>query len=133
MSGMTAFNGSLAYSMCCLVRDLNNYVASTWMPLLKLTIVAASNSILTSRKNFRAASPTALTIRTSGHLHVGCDVDSLLFFLGRPYLLHTMLDYVYLIWLSLHLGEAFTVAGTITMWNNPPSKDTSLNDTLGLH
>lgn len=134
MSGMTAFNGSPAYSMCCLVRDLNNYTASTWMATSEVDHRCCLQQHPNLTKEFQGRFPDgSLRIRTSGHLHVGCDVGSLLLFLGRPCLLQTMLDYVYLNWLSLHLGEAFIVAGTITMRNNPPSKDTSLNDTLGLH
>lgn len=39
-----------------------------------------------------------------------------------------MLDRVYWIWQALHLDQANTVAGTITLNNNPPSRNTTLDD-----
>lgn len=46
---------------------------------------------------------------------------------------HTMLDYVFWLWQALHPDQAFTVAGTITMQNTPPSRNATLNDTLSFN
>jgi tyrosinase len=43
---------------------------------------------------------------------------------------HSMLDRVYWIWQALHLNQAGTVAGTITINNNPPSRKTGLDDVI---
>lgn len=41
-----------------------------------------------------------------------------------------MLDRVYWMWQALHREQANTVAGTITLNNNPPSRNTSLEDLI---
>lgn len=41
-----------------------------------------------------------------------------------------MVDRVWWIWQALHLNQAKTVAGTITLFNNPPSRDTTLQDLI---
>ena len=41
-----------------------------------------------------------------------------------------MLDRVYWMWQALHLDQANTVAGTLTLNNNPPSRETSLEDLI---
>jgi tyrosinase len=39
-----------------------------------------------------------------------------------------MLDRVYWIWQALHGDQAGTIAGTITIFNSPPSRDATLED-----
>lgn len=46
------------------------------------------------------------------------------------FLHHAMVDRVYWLWQALHLGEAFNIAGTITILNNPPSRDARLDDVV---
>ena len=41
-----------------------------------------------------------------------------------------MLDRVYWIWQALHKEQANTVAGTLTLNNNPPSRNTTLEDLI---
>lgn len=41
-----------------------------------------------------------------------------------------MLDRVYWIWQALHMDQAHTVAGTLTLNNNPPSRNTTLDDLI---
>lgn len=41
-----------------------------------------------------------------------------------------MLDRVYWMWQALHLDQANTVAGTLTLNNKPPSRDTTLEDLI---
>lgn len=41
-----------------------------------------------------------------------------------------MVDRVYWLWQALHPDKAFTVEGTITMMNKPPSRDVVMSDTL---
>lgn len=41
-----------------------------------------------------------------------------------------MLDKVYWIWQALHPEQANTVAGTITLSNNPPSRNATLEDLI---
>jgi tyrosinase len=43
-----------------------------------------------------------------------------------------MVDYVYWIWQALHLDQAETIAGTITILNQPPSRNTSTADIIEL-
>jgi len=39
-----------------------------------------------------------------------------------------MVDRVYWLWQALHREQAGTIAGTITLNNNPPSRNTTLED-----
>lgn len=41
-----------------------------------------------------------------------------------------MVDRVYWLWQALHKEEANTIAGTITLNNNPPSRNTTLEDLI---
>jgi tyrosinase len=41
-----------------------------------------------------------------------------------------MVDRVYWIWQALHLNQANTIAGTITLNNKPPSRNASLDDVI---
>ena len=43
-----------------------------------------------------------------------------------------MLDKVYWIWQNLHLDQAEEIAGTITMFDNPPSRDAVVEDELDM-
>lgn len=44
-----------------------------------------------------------------------------------------MIDMVWWLWQALHLKQAKTVAGTITLFNNPPSRDTRLDDIIQMN
>jgi tyrosinase len=41
-----------------------------------------------------------------------------------------MLDRVYWVWQALHLDRANTIAGTLTLNNNPPSRETTSEDLI---
>jgi tyrosinase len=43
---------------------------------------------------------------------------------------HSMIDRVYWLWQALHLDQAGTIAGTITLNNKPASRATSLDDVI---
>lgn len=43
-----------------------------------------------------------------------------------------MIDYLYWLWQMLHPSLAATVGGTITMFNEPPSRNTSATDEIYL-
>ncbi|KAL1872652.1 hypothetical protein Daus18300_004197 [Diaporthe australafricana] len=136
MRGMTPSNGSLAYNPTCLSRDLSNYTASTWLTnanLLNLTTGAASATIKAFQDELQGRfSDGFLGLHVAGHFSIGGDADDLFSSPVDPafYLHHTMLDYVFWIWQALHPSEALNIAGTLTLGNNPPSRDTRLNDTL---
>ena len=41
-----------------------------------------------------------------------------------------MVDRIYWIWQALHLSQADTIAGTITILNNPPSRNATKEDPI---
>lgn len=73
-------------------------------------------------------------MHATGHISVGGEASDIFSSINDPSFLfhHAMVDYVYWIWQALHLNQSETVAGTITILNTPPSRDTLLTDVLDL-
>ncbi|KAK7906577.1 hypothetical protein PG985_016314 [Apiospora marii] len=100
----------------CIRRDLNSYVTANYFTteaLLNVTLGAASGSI---KRAFRAGGD-------------GTDVFSSpndpAFFLH-----HAMVDRVWWMWQALHPTLATTIDSTITMNNDPPSRNATIDDLL---
>ncbi|KAI0905943.1 hypothetical protein F4823DRAFT_110886 [Ustulina deusta] len=136
--GMEPAPDALGYNPHCLSRDLSAYTASTWLTLgnvLNVTTGAASGSLLLFQNELQGRFTDGfLGLHTAGHGVTG-GISGDLF--GSPvdpvfFLHHAMLDRVYWIWQALHPFQANTVAGTLTLFNSPPSRDTSVNDTIDL-
>lgn len=122
----------------CLSRDLSAFTASTWLTLenvLNVTVGAASGSVLLFQNELQGRFTDGfLGLHTAGHGVMG-GISGDLF--GSPvdpvfFLHHAMVDRVYWIWQALHPAQAKTIAGTITLFNDPPSRDTSLDDVIDL-
>jgi tyrosinase len=41
--------------------------------------------------------------------------------------------YIYRLWQALHLNQAKSIAGTITIFNQPPSRDARLDDPIQMN
>lgn len=63
------------------------------------------------------------------YLHHVCSCPSKILFVQANGL-KAMVDRVYWIWQALHQEQANTVAGTITLNNSPPSRNTTLEDLI---
>jgi tyrosinase len=141
MQGEVSINGgklSLAYNPRCLKRDLSSYTASTWLTignLLNLTIGPASASVYTFQNELQGRFTDGfLGLHAGGHFTIGGDAGDIFSSPVDPafWLHHAMLDHVWWLWQALHLNQASTVAGTITLFNNPPSRNTTLDDALNM-
>lgn len=131
-------DGPLGYNPRCLSRDLGNYTASTWFTpenLLNITVGDASASIELFQNELQGRfGDLFLGMHASGHMAVGGEASDLFSSINDPsfWFHHSMVDYVYWIWQALHLDQAETIAGTITILNTPPSRDTSKDDIIDL-
>ncbi|KAK1566059.1 uncharacterized protein LY79DRAFT_529483 [Colletotrichum navitas] len=135
MDGLTANpGGPLAYNPRCLSRDISDWASQRWMTpvnLLNLTVGAASANITTFQDELQGRfSEGFLGTHSSGHMISNGEGTDFYSSTNEPmfYLHHAMIDKLYWIWQALHLGEAFTIAGTITSRNDPPSRDARLDD-----
>lgn len=136
--GETKVSTPLEYNPRCLKRDLSLYAASTWLTvpnLLNVTVGAAARSIATFQNELQGRFADGfLGLHAAGHFVMGGDAGDLYSSPVDPnfYLHHAMVDRVWWLWQALHGDQAETVAGTITINNNPPSRDTSLDDPLDM-
>jgi tyrosinase len=73
-----------------------------------------------------------LGLHAAGHFSIGGDAGDIFSSPVDPvfFLHHAMLDRVYWMWQALHLDQANTVAGTLTLNNKPASRDTTLEDLI---
>ncbi|KAI8625303.1 Di-copper centre-containing protein [Xylariaceae sp. FL1651] len=136
--GMSASPTPLGFNPHCLARDLSSFTALNWLTLqniLNITVGDASKSVLLFQNELQGRFTDGfLGLHTAGHGVMGGTSGDLF---GSPvdpvfWLHHAMVDRVYWIWQALHLSLADTVAGTLTVFNTPPSRDTSVDDLLSL-
>lgn len=136
LKASTSPDGPLGYNPRCLSRDLSNYTASTWFTaenLLNVTVGDASGSIELFQNELQGRfQDLFLGMHASGHMAVGGEASDLFSSINDPsfWFQHSMVDHVYWIWQALHLDQADTIAGTITILNQPPSRDTSIADII---
>jgi tyrosinase len=122
----------------CLRRDLTSYVTEHWMTassLLNITVGEASGSIALFQDELQGRPQDGfLGTHSSGHFAAGGDASDFFTSTNDPsfFLHHAMVDHVYWLWQSLHPDQANEIAGTITMFNDPPSRDTAKEDPLDL-
>ncbi|KAF9699242.1 hypothetical protein EKO04_002830 [Ascochyta lentis] len=136
MRGQTKVNGSLSYNPRCLKRDLTTYASSNWLTVenfLNLTTGDASKSVKLFQDELQGRFKDGfLGLHAAGHFSIGGDAGDIFSSPVDPvfFLHHAMLDRVYWIWQALHPEQANAVAGTITLNNNPPSRNTTLEDLI---
>jgi tyrosinase len=103
--------------------------------LFNVTLGDASGSIKLFQDEFQGRfSDGFLGIHAAGHFTAGGDATDLFSSPTDPsfFLHHSMVDRLYWIWQALHLPKAFDIAGTITILNQPPSRDALKTDPLDL-
>lgn len=138
MDGETKSNSSLGYNPHCLKRDLSNFTASNWLTttnLLNLTVGDASASVETFQDELQGRFAQGfLGLHAAGHFTINGDAADLFSSPVDPafWLHHAMLDRVWWLWQALHPDRAAAVAGTVTMNDNPPSHNTTVDDELYL-
>jgi tyrosinase len=73
-----------------------------------------------------------LGLHAAGHFAMGGDAGDIFSSPNDPvfFLHHAMLDRVWWLWQALHLDQAETVAGTLTLSNRPPSRNATVEDVV---
>jgi tyrosinase len=76
-----------------------------------------------------------LGLHAAGHFTLGGDAGDVFSSPNDPafFLHHSMVDYVWWIWQALHLDQARTVGGTLTPFNNPPTRNATLEDPVAMN
>ncbi|KAI0976146.1 Di-copper centre-containing protein [Xylaria arbuscula] len=128
----------LEYNPHCLSRDLSSFTAMHWLTIqniLNVTTGRASGSVYDFQNELQGRFTDGfLGLHTAGHGVMG-GVSGDLF--GSPvdpvfFLHHAMVDRTYWIWQALHPSLAETLGGTLTLFNSPPSRNTSVDDIIYL-
>ncbi|RGP66589.1 tyrosinase [Fusarium longipes] len=138
MDGMEATTTPLNYNPRCLRRDLSSYSVETWLNLPNLyniTLGQASHTIQAMQDEFQGRfGDKFLGMHAAGHFVMGGDSADLFSSPNDPvfFLHHSMVDRIYWIWQALHPKEAGNIAGTITILNQPPSRNAVKSDPLNM-
>ncbi|KAF2090081.1 tyrosinase central domain-containing protein [Saccharata proteae CBS 121410] len=128
----------LGYNPRCLRRDINEWVSSSFTKDSDTASLILENpdfywfSTL-MQGNFSAG---IMGVHTGGHMTINGDPGGDLFVSpGDPafYLHHSMIDRVWWIWQNQDIAKrTYAISGTITLDDLPPSRNTTLNDTMDL-
>jgi tyrosinase len=139
MAGETKVSSPLAHNPRCAKRDLTSYASSNWLTLTNLwnvTLGPASRSIGLFQNELQGRFTDGfLGLHAAGHFAIGGDAGDIFSSPVDPvfFLHHAMVDRVWWLWQALHLHIADTVAGTITLNNNPPSRNTLVTDLIQMN
>jgi tyrosinase len=134
MDGLVKVPSPLVYNPRCAKRDLTTFASSTWLKLdnlHNLTLGTASRNIATFQNELQGRfSEGFLGMHSAGHFSIGGDAGDVYSSPNDPvfFMHHAMLDQVWWIWQALYPNEAKTVAGTLTLSNNPPSRNATVDD-----
>jgi len=132
-----AFNG-LGYNPRCLRRDISKAASTVWSTDAEVV------DLITNYKNFTSFSTRMqgdfpngfLGVHTAGHYTVGGDPGGDLFASpGDPYFYfhHAMIDRVWWTWQNQDIqNRQYAIGATITLNNQPPSRNATLDDVLDL-
>lgn len=130
--------GSDFYNPHCLRRDMTSYVTETWgttANLLNVTVGAASRTIRDFQQEIEGSRFFEnIGFHAMGHAAMAADGADLYTSPNDPvfYFHHAMLDHVWWLWQVLHPEQARTIFGTITMRNDPPSRNATVDDLLDM-
>ncbi|KAF4976418.1 hypothetical protein FZEAL_6898 [Fusarium zealandicum] len=127
----------LRYNPHCVSRDLSSWLATriyTKEAFLNVTVGESAKDIAGFQTELDNQSSGLPGVHPGGHQTLSGSNSDLYSGVVDPafYLHHTMVDRVYWMWQALHPKEAKKIAGTITFANNPPSRNTSLEDLIEL-
>jgi tyrosinase len=136
MDGLVKSTSPLAYNPRCAKRDLTTSATTKWFTLENLhnlTLGDASENIYTFQNELQGRFTDGfLGLHATGHFAIGGEAGDFYSSTNDPlfFLHHSMLDRVWWIWQALHLDQAETVAGTLTINNSPPSRNTTKEDLI---
>ncbi|KAI8624806.1 hypothetical protein F5Y19DRAFT_467558 [Xylariaceae sp. FL1651] len=140
--GPSTARDPLAPNPRCLKRDLNTPICASFASLQNTTeTILESPDIELLQANIQgdfrypAAQKWLLAVHGGGHFTIAGDPGGDFFFSPLEpvfYLHHGQIDRMYFIWQNLDWDNRQTMAGTITMMNQPPSRNGTLDDTLDI-
>ncbi|KAF1816602.1 Di-copper centre-containing protein [Eremomyces bilateralis CBS 781.70] len=131
----------LGYNPRCLRRSLLNSMASEGLSALRVASLLIQSSTIAQFQDKMQGNVTPgpnyfLGVHAAGHYLINGEPGADIFTsTADPYffLHHAQLDRLWWIWQNLNRRTRLdAIAGTITMFNNPPSRDTSLDDMLDM-
>lgn len=135
--GIVKSPSTYAYNPRCLKRDLSAYAATHWTTTPQIAALILTPNVKAFQDNingdFNAGN---LGIHSAGHYTIGGDPGA--DFFGSPgdpafYLHHAMVDRAYWIHQTLNMPQSLTdLDGYRTIFNNPPSNETTLDDLIGM-
>ncbi|KAI1175544.1 hypothetical protein F4777DRAFT_322007 [Nemania sp. FL0916] len=133
----------LAPNPRCLKRDLNTALCATYASIKNTTETILEGVNIESfqaniQGDFRVPSARkwSFAVHGGGHFTIAGDPGSDFHFSPLEpvfYLHHGQIDRMYFVWQNLDWANRQTMAGTITMMNQPPSRNGTLDDILDIH
>lgn len=127
-----------AYNPRCLKRDVSVLVSSQWTTDQNSTDLITQNTDIYTFQNTMQGNFSAgfYGVHTGGHFTIGGDPGGDIFTSpGDPafFLHHSQIDRTWWIWQNQNLANRQNaIAGTITLNNDPPSRNGTLEDMLNL-
>ncbi|KAK3935751.1 hypothetical protein QBC46DRAFT_421335 [Diplogelasinospora grovesii] len=128
----------LKYNPRCLKRDLNGDICSKWAslrnatdPILNSKNIEVFQAVLQADGRVPEARSLGLALHGGGHYTISGDPGGDFYFSPLEpgfYLHHGQLDRLHFIWQNLDWKNRQTIAGTNTMYNQPPSANATLDD-----
>ncbi|KAI0457464.1 hypothetical protein F5B21DRAFT_512730 [Xylaria acuta] len=132
----------LASNPRCLKRDLNTPICATYASIKNTTEtilegkdVEGFQANIQGDFRYPAARKWAFAVHGGGHFTIAGDPGGDFYFSPLEpvfYLHHGQIDRMYFIWQNLDWAKRQTMAGTITMMNQPPSRNGTLDDVLDI-
>ncbi|KAI0881487.1 Di-copper centre-containing protein [Annulohypoxylon maeteangense] len=132
----------LAYNPRCLKRDLNTQICAQWASIknttetiLQAPDIALFQANLQGDFRWPAARKWGFAVHGGGHFSIAGDPGGDFYFSPLEpvfYLHHGQIDRMYFIWQNLDWEQRQTMAGTITMMNQPASRNGTLEDVLDI-
>ncbi|KAI0435767.1 hypothetical protein F4803DRAFT_557663 [Xylaria telfairii] len=140
--GPNTARNPLAPNPRCLKRDLNTQLCATYASIKNTTeTILEGKDIETFQANiqgdfrFPLARKWGFAVHGGGHFTIAGDPGGDFYFSPLEpvfYLHHGQIDRMYFIWQNLDWAKRQTMAGTITMMNQPPSRNGTLDDVLDI-
>ena len=127
----------MGYNPRCLRRDISKFSAQYTTDTAISDLITGSNNIFWFQYLMQGGDfTTGIGIHTAGHFTIGGDPGGDFFASpGEPafWLHHAQIDRIWWIWQNQDIkNRQYAVSGTITFFNNPPSRNGTMDDTINL-
>ncbi|KAL1796617.1 hypothetical protein ACET3X_005157 [Alternaria dauci] len=124
----------LGYNPRCISRDINTRSSSETTDAKVAELITASANISAFQDTLQNPLPGSLRVHLGGHQTIAGDAGSDFYNSpSDPYFWnhHAQIDRIWWIWQNQNLEDRrFTIAGTLTFLNNPPTRNATLEDVM---